>query len=131
MPKTPAWSDAAARVTLLAQAPGNLPMKHQRLASRGSDLPLRSVSGRVHPRRPGQLPPPSQAADEPSRASFEKPDNEYFYFLATQKERRAGARSDKAILSLRKAIEIDPDSSYLQPRAGDHLPPEQGGSQGA
>ncbi len=50
---------------------------------------------------------------EASRPPFEKPENEYFYFLATQKERRSG-HSDKAIVWLQKAIEIDPDSSYLR-----------------
>jgi predicted Zn-dependent protease len=43
----------------------------------------------------------------------EKPENAYFYFLAAQKERRAG-QPDKAILLLRKAMETEPDSAYLQ-----------------
>ncbi len=37
----------------------------------------------------------------------------YFYFLAAQKERRNG-KVDQAIVHLRKAIELEPDSSYLQ-----------------
>jgi len=54
----------------------------------------------------------SQATEAP-RPLSDQPENEYFYFLATQKERRSG-HSDKAIMWLRKAIEIDPDSSYLR-----------------
>lgn len=49
---------------------------------------------------------------ETSRPLYEKPENEYFYFLATQRERRSG-HNDQAIVWLKKAIEIDPDSSYL------------------
>jgi tetratricopeptide (TPR) repeat protein len=107
MQKTPAWSDAAAHVTLLAQVPGNLPMKHQRLAFMVVICLMGALSACTHPT--GSAAPTS--VEEP-RAVYEKPENEYFYFLATQKERRAG-HTDKAIVLLEKAIEIDPDSSYL------------------
>ena len=62
-------------------------------------------------------PPPTVPPVEPvpaaqPRATFEKPDNAYYYVIAAQKERRAG-RTDSAIMLLRKAIEADPESSYL------------------
>jgi tetratricopeptide (TPR) repeat protein len=57
---------------------------------------------------------PGDAARPPAVAtSREMPENAYYYFLASQKERQAGS-ADKAILFVRKAIERDPDSVYLR-----------------
>ncbi len=83
-------------------------MKHQRMACAVVSGLLVVLVACTHPT--GTAAP--TGGDEP-RAIFEKPENEYFYFLATQKERRTG-QIDKAIVSLQKAIEIDPDSSYLR-----------------
>jgi len=83
-------------------------MKHQRLAWVAVICLLGVFAACTYPS--GTATP--TVADEP-RGAFEKSENEYFYFLAAQKERRDG-KTDKAILLLRKAIEIDPDSSYLQ-----------------
>ncbi len=41
------------------------------------------------------------------------PESPYYYFLAAQNERLNG-KVDQAIVHLRQAIELDPDSSYLQ-----------------
>ncbi len=62
---------------------------------------------------PAPVEPAAPEAAAPAREAFEKPENAYFYFLAAQKERRAG-QTDKAILLLRKAMEAEPDSAYLQ-----------------
>jgi tetratricopeptide (TPR) repeat protein len=66
------------------------------------------------------LPPPAPATgDRPAQpvapqrpVALERPENAYFYFLSSQKERRAG-NIDKAILLIRKAIQLDPRSAYL------------------
>jgi tetratricopeptide (TPR) repeat protein len=114
MQKTPAWSDVAAHVTLLAQPPGNFPMKHPRMAAVVAICFMVIVSACTAPTgtvtsNGGEAP----NAPEASHSLYDKPENEYFYFLATLKERRSG-RNDQAILWLRKAIEIDPDSAYLR-----------------
>jgi tetratricopeptide (TPR) repeat protein len=83
-------------------------MKHQRLAYVVVMCLFGTVLGCSHPAgAPTPIVPPAP------RDAFEKPDNEYFYFLAAQGERRVG-KTDKAILLLRKAIEIDPESAYLR-----------------
>jgi len=45
--------------------------------------------------------------------AFYAPENQYYYFTAAQIQRRKG-NLDKAILLLRKALNLDPDSPYLQ-----------------
>ena len=45
--------------------------------------------------------------------SFYAPENQYYYFTAAQIQRKKG-ELDKAIVLLQKAIELDPDSPYLQ-----------------
>lgn len=45
--------------------------------------------------------------------AFYSPENQYYYFTAAQVQRKRG-NLDKAIVLLRKAIELDPDSPYLQ-----------------
>ena len=42
-----------------------------------------------------------------------KPESRYYYFTESQLERKKG-NLDKAIKHLNKAIEIDPESSYMQ-----------------
>ena len=44
---------------------------------------------------------------------FYGPENQYYYFTAAQVQRKKG-NLDKAVVLLQKAIELDPDSSYLQ-----------------
>jgi len=58
-----------------------------------------------------QAPAPKKATTKPP--VFYGPDNQYYYFTAAQVQRKKG-NLDKAILLLRKAIELDPDSPYLQ-----------------
>jgi len=41
------------------------------------------------------------------------PENQYFYFTAAQVERKKG-NLDKAVVLLKKAIDLDPNSAYLQ-----------------
>ncbi len=89
-------------------------MKHQRTAAAVMICFLFMLSACSHPT--GTVTPSgSEEARTPetSRPLYEKPENEYFYFLATQRERRSG-HNDQAIVWLKKAIEIDPDSSYLR-----------------
>ena len=53
---------------------------------------------------------------EPERkipTTYYGPGNEYYYFTSAQVQRKKG-NLDKSIVLLRKAIELDPDSSYLQ-----------------
>ena len=57
--------------------------------------------------------PVTPVAATPSRAVVEPPENAYFYFMAAQRE-RMGGKTDHAILLIRKAIALDPDSAYLQ-----------------
>jgi tetratricopeptide (TPR) repeat protein len=83
-------------------------MKHPRLASLAAGCFLGVMAACTHPA--GTAAP--STGDEP-RGVVEKPENEYFYFLAMQKERRAG-NIPQAVGSLEKAIEIDPESSYLR-----------------
>ena len=45
--------------------------------------------------------------------AFYGPENQYYYFTAAQIQRKKG-NLDKAIVLLRKAIELDPDTPYLQ-----------------
>jgi tetratricopeptide (TPR) repeat protein len=59
-----------------------------------------------------QAEPPPVEPREPAAEVFQ-PESAYYYFLAAQDERRHG-KIDQAILSIRKAIELDPDSAYLQ-----------------
>ncbi|MFO7706622.1 MAG: tetratricopeptide repeat protein [Desulfobacterales bacterium] len=64
----------------------------------------------------GRSPVPAEpGADKPPAALFARdmPENAYYYFLASQKERQAG-NADKAVLLMRQAIERDPDSAYLR-----------------
>ena len=44
---------------------------------------------------------------------FYGPENQYFYFTAAQVQRKKG-NLDKAVVLLQKAMNLDPDSSYLQ-----------------
>jgi len=44
---------------------------------------------------------------------FYGPENQYYYFTAAQVQRKKG-NLDKAVVLLQKAIELDPDSTYLQ-----------------
>ena len=45
--------------------------------------------------------------------TFYGPENQYYYFISAQVQRKKG-NLDKAVVLLRKAIELDPDSFYLQ-----------------
>ncbi|MGD8210261.1 MAG: tetratricopeptide repeat protein, partial [Desulfobacterales bacterium] len=54
-------------------------------------------------------PTPSQT--EPK--TFSGPENQYYYFTAAQVQRKKG-NLDKAVSLLKKAIEMVPDSAYLQ-----------------
>ncbi len=57
---------------------------------------------------------PAESARPPAVIiARERPENAAFYFLASQRERQAG-KTDQAILNLRNAIELDPDSAYLR-----------------
>ncbi len=51
----------------------------------------------------------------PSADGFtqELPESSAYYFLAAQRARQAG-KTDLAVVNLRKAIELDPDSAYLR-----------------
>ncbi|MBW2411882.1 MAG: tetratricopeptide repeat protein [Deltaproteobacteria bacterium] len=46
-------------------------------------------------------------------AAFNAPENQYYYITAAQIQRKKG-NLDQAILLLRKALNLDPDSPYLQ-----------------
>lgn len=83
-------------------------MRHPRLASVIASCLLGVSVACTHPA--GTAAP--TVPDEP-RPAVEKPENEYFYFLATQNERRTGD-IDQATVWLQKAIEKDPESSYLR-----------------
>jgi tetratricopeptide (TPR) repeat protein len=58
-----------------------------------------------------QAPAPRQTTAKPP--AFYGPENQYYYFTAAQVQRKKG-NLDQAIVLLRKAIELDPDSPYLQ-----------------
>ncbi len=58
-----------------------------------------------------QAPAPRKKTTKPP--AFYGPDNQYYYFTAAQVQRKKG-NLDKAIVLLRKAIELDPESPYLQ-----------------
>lgn len=89
-------------------------MKHQRLVYVLVICVMAAVTACTHP---AGSPPPSSGEEprviEEPRSGTPKSENEYFYFLATQSERRAG-HADRAIVWLQKAIEMDPDSAYLR-----------------
>ena len=55
---------------------------------------------------------PAEAPVDATRA-YHGPENQYYYFTAAQVQRKKG-NLDKAVLLLRKAIELDPESFYLQ-----------------
>jgi tetratricopeptide (TPR) repeat protein len=69
------------------------------------------LSGCAH--IPGGPPDTAPPAAEAPRDESQHPENAYFYFLAAQQEQRAG-QLDKAVLLLRKALESEPDSPYLE-----------------
>jgi tetratricopeptide (TPR) repeat protein len=54
---------------------------------------------------------PTPAKTKPH--GFYGPENQYYYFTAAQVQRKKG-NLDTAVVLLKKAIELDPDSSYLQ-----------------
>ncbi len=54
---------------------------------------------------------PTPAKTKPQ--DFYGPENQYYYFTAAQVQRQKG-NLDKAVVLLQKAIELDPDSPYLQ-----------------
>ena len=54
---------------------------------------------------------PTPAKTKPHE--FYGPENQYYYFTAAQVQRKKG-NLDKAVVLLQKAINLDPDSSYLQ-----------------
>ncbi|MCU0590324.1 MAG: tetratricopeptide repeat protein [Desulfobacterales bacterium] len=89
-------------------------MKHQRLAYVFVICVMAAMTACTHP---AGSPPPSTGEEprviEEPRSGTAKSENEYFYFLATQSERRAG-HADRAIAWLQKAIELDPESAYLR-----------------
>jgi len=58
-----------------------------------------------------QAPAPSKTTAKPP--AFYGPENQYYYFTAAQIQRSKG-NLDKAIVLLRNAIKLDPDSPYLQ-----------------
>lgn len=58
-----------------------------------------------------QTPAPNKTTTKPH--AFYGPENQYYYFTAAQVQRKKG-NLDKAIVLLRKAIELDPESPYLQ-----------------
>ena len=47
------------------------------------------------------------------RRTYHGPENQYYYFTAAQVQRKKG-NLDKAVVLLRKAIGLDPESFYLQ-----------------
>jgi tetratricopeptide (TPR) repeat protein len=89
-------------------------MKHQRLMAAVVTCLFGLICGCAYPPAPTvpEAPGPPAVQQPPSEA-LPKPESAYFYFLAAQKERRAG-QPDKAILHLRKAMDADPDSAYLK-----------------
>lgn len=50
---------------------------------------------------------------EEKPVEFSEPGNRYFYFIESELEKKKG-KPDMAIARLKKAIELDPESSYLQ-----------------
>jgi predicted Zn-dependent protease len=58
---------------------------------------------------PKQTPTPAPV----ERHAYHGPENQYYYFTAAQVQRKKG-NLDQAVVLLRKAIEHDPESFYLQ-----------------
>ena len=57
---------------------------------------------------------PSAPAPEPAKPqAYYEPENQYYYFTAAEIQRKQG-NLDKSILLLQKAIQMDPESLYLQ-----------------
>ena len=57
--------------------------------------------------------PGKQISPKTEPQAFYGPENQYYYFTAAQVQRKKG-NLDKAVSFLQKAIEIVPDSAYLQ-----------------
>jgi tetratricopeptide (TPR) repeat protein len=57
--------------------------------------------------------PIKPASKKANARGYSGPENQYYYFTAAQVQRKKG-NLDRAIVLLQKAIELDPESAYLQ-----------------